>query len=184
MKENWWGSQLTDMTDDSTNSEPGTMKGHIIHVGEDGGVIRGADEAEYNFEFQDILANPHGKFGRDFVTWEVMFVPERGKAKQIIIVRVGVVESKVITLDGEENEKEQIIAGILAILFGGVGAHKFYLGYNTQGIIMLLMGTIGWMFIVPPLATFLIGFIEGVIYLTKNEQEFYDTYEAKKRPWF
>ena len=58
------------------------------------------------------------------------------------------------------------------------------IGYNTQGIIMLLMGTIAWMFIVPPLATFLISFIGGVIYPTKNEQEFYDTYEAKKRPWF
>ena len=184
MKENWWRSELAKTDDKTTDSETALMEGTVTYVGDGVGVILGADEAEYNFEFQDILANPHGKFGRDFVTWEVMFVPERSKAKQIVIVRVGVVESKVITLDGEENEKEQIIAGILAILFGGVGAHKFYLGYNTQGIIMLLMGTIGWMFIVPPLATFLIGFIEGVIYLTKNEQEFYDTYEAKKRPWF
>ena len=91
---------------------------------------------------------------------------------------------KVITLDGSEQKKHQIMAATLALLFGALGAHKFYLGYNTQGTIMLLMGTLGWFFLVPPFASFLIGLIEGVIYFRKNEQEFYDTYEAKQRAWF
>ena len=62
---NWWdprerlGSEiLSEVVDDSTNSEPGTMKGHITHVRKDVGVIRGADGAEYSFAIQDILANP------------------------------------------------------------------------------------------------------------------------------
>ena len=191
MKENWWdprerlGSEiLSEVVDDSANSEPGTMKGHIIHVGEDGGVIRGADGAEYSFALQDILANPHGKFGKWAELWEVSFLTKGDRATQIVIRRVGVGVYKVVTLDGSENEKNQIIAATLALLLGGLGAHKFYLGYNTQGIIMLLMGTLGWFFLVPPFASLLIGFIEAVIYFSKNEQEFYDTYEAKQRTWF
>ena len=57
VKGNWWdirerlGSEiLSEVVDDSTNSEPGTMKGHITHVGKDVGVIRGFDGAEYSFD--------------------------------------------------------------------------------------------------------------------------------------
>ena len=190
VKGNWWdirerlGSEvLSEVVDDSTDSEPGTMKGHITHVGKDVGVIRGFDGAEYSFAIQDILANPHGKFGRWAELWEVSFLPEGDRATQIVIRRVGVTY-KVITLDGSEHEKKQLMAATLALLFGALGAHKFYLGYNTQGTIMLLMGTLGWFFLVPPFASLLIGLIEAVIYFRKNEQEFYDTYEAKQRAWF
>ena len=113
----------------------------------------------------------------------VSFLPEGDRATQIVIRRVGVTY-KVITLDGSEQKKQQIVAATLALLFGALGAHKFYLGYNTQGTILFLMGTLGWFLLVPPLASFLIGLIEGVIYFRKNEQEFYDTYEAKQRAWF
>ena len=92
MKENWWDSRerleseiLSEVVDDSTNSEPGTMKGHITHVGKDVGVIRGADGAEYSFAIQDILANPHGKFGRWAALREVSFLPEGDRATQIVI---------------------------------------------------------------------------------------------------
>ena len=191
MKVNWWdprerlGSEiLSEVVDDSTNSEPGTMKGHITHVRKDVGVIRGADGAEYSFAIQDILANPHGKFGRWAELWEVSFLPKGDRATQIVISRVGVGTYKVITLDGSEQKKQQIVAATLALLFGALGAHKFYLGYNTQGTIMLLMGTLGWFLLVPPFASLLIGLIEAVIYFRKSEQEFYDTYEAKQRAWF
>ena len=30
----------------------------------------------------------------------------------------------------------------------------------------------------------IIGFIEGIIYLTKSDEEFYNTYQVGKRPWF
>ena len=35
------------------------------------------------------------------------------------------------------EESKRIIAGILGILLGSLGVHKFVLGYTTQGIIML-----------------------------------------------
>jgi TM2 domain-containing membrane protein YozV len=73
--------------------------------------------------------------------------------------------------------EKKIPAGILAILLGGLGIHKFYLGYTTAGIIQLLLGLcfgIGA----------IIGIVEGIIYLTKNDEEFYNTYIAGQKPWF
>ncbi len=77
---------------------------------------------------------------------------------------------------------KKVAAGVLAILLGGFGIHKFYLGYTTAGIIMLLVtlltcglgGTIIW----------IIGVIEGIIYLTKTDAEFVATYVTSKKEWF
>lgn len=85
---------------------------------------------------------------------------------------------------GGDNKK--ILAGILAIVLGGFGIHKFVLGYNKEGIIMLACtlvlgfltcGIAGWVI-------WLISLIEGIIYLTKSDEEFYNTYQVGKKPWF
>lgn len=75
----------------------------------------------------------------------------------------------------EDNKK--VIAGILAILLGYLGIHKFYLGYTKEGIIQLILG---FMFGIGGV----IGIIEGIIYLTKSDEEFYQTYQIGKRGWF
>jgi TM2 domain-containing membrane protein YozV len=36
-------------------------------------------------------------------------------------------------------EDEKVVAGVLALLFGGLGLHKFYLGRMKQGIVFLLL---------------------------------------------
>lgn len=76
------------------------------------------------------------------------------------------------------QENKKILAGVLALLLGGIGVHKFILGYTQAGIIQIVLSivTCGIAGIVP--------FIEGVIYLTKSDQEFYQTYQVNKRPWF
>lgn len=74
------------------------------------------------------------------------------------------------------DPSKKVTAGILAILLGGLGVHKFYLGYTTEGIIMILLLFCG----ISPI----IALIEGIIYLTKSDPEFYWTYEAAKKPWF
>jgi TM2 domain-containing membrane protein YozV len=89
---------------------------------------------------------------------------------------------------GGDNKK--ILVGVLAILFGQLGVHKFILGYQKEGIIMLVATVIGYAtmcfiigsFIV--MATAIIGLIEGIIYLTKSDAEFYNTYQVGKKPWF
>jgi TM2 domain-containing membrane protein YozV len=89
---------------------------------------------------------------------------------------------------GGDNKK--ILAGILGILFGSLGIHKFILGYNKEGIILLAITLLGYATTCIVVGAFffwipgLIGLIEGIIDLTKSDEEFYNTYQVGKKPWF
>jgi TM2 domain-containing membrane protein YozV/ribosomal protein L40E len=63
-----------------------------------------------------------------------------------------------------QGEKSKIVAGILALLLGGIGIHKFYLGRIGQGILYILFC---WTFIPS-----IIALIEGIIYLTMSDAKF------------
>ncbi len=60
--------------------------------------------------------------------------------------------------------KSKTTAGVLAILLGGLGIHKFYLGKAGLGILYLLFC---WTYIPS-----IIGIVEGIIYLTSNDHNF------------
>jgi TM2 domain-containing membrane protein YozV len=77
-----------------------------------------------------------------------------------------------------QQENKKILAGVLALLFGSLGIHKFILGYTKEGLIQLgiTVVTCGIAGIIP--------FIEGIIYLTKSDEEFYQTYQVGKKGWF
>ena len=86
---------------------------------------------------------------------------------------------------------KKIAAGICGILLGGFGVHKFILGFNTAGAIMLAVSLLcffgGCLLVVPIIGTVamqVIGLIEGIIYLTKTDAEFYQTYAVEKKEWF
>ena len=79
---------------------------------------------------------------------------------------------------GRDTENKKMIAGILAILIGSLGIHKFILGYNKEGIIQIILT-----FVTRGFAG-IIGLIEGIIYLTKSDEEFYNTYQVGKKGWF
>ena len=76
----------------------------------------------------------------------------------------------------------KIAAGICGILLGAFGIHKFVLGYTGAGLIMLLV-TLLTCFIASPI-THIIGVIEGILYLTKSDEEFVKTYVDQRREWF
>jgi TM2 domain-containing membrane protein YozV len=92
----------------------------------------------------------------------------------------------------KEFAGKKVAAGILGILLGGLGIHKFILGITTPAIIMLATtlatGVIGpFLCGLPWLATSamaIIGFIEGILYLTKSDEDFYRTYALQKKEWF
>jgi len=95
--------------------------------------------------------------------------------------------------DGIKNaggENKKILVGILSIIFGSLGVHKFILGYQKEGIILLVVTVIGYAtacFVIGYfllMATWVVGLIEGIIYLTKSDEEFYNTYQVGKKPWF
>ena len=80
---------------------------------------------------------------------------------------------------------KKLLVGILAIVLGSLGIHKFILGYQKEGIIMCVIGVIGWFICgIPTLAMWIIGLIEGIGYLTKTDEEFENTYIIGRKPWF
>lgn len=77
----------------------------------------------------------------------------------------------------EENAPSRIVVALLAIFLGWLGIHKFMLGNSTAGIIHVVatpcfgIGT-------------LIGFIEGILYALKSDEEFHQLYVVEKKAWF
>ena len=102
---------------------------------------------------------------------------------------------EVLSMDNNENptpapapssdEKQKIVAGLLAIFLGWLGIHKFYLGYQKEAIIMLCCGVLGFIICgIPTTVVSVIGLIEGILYLTKSDADFKATYVDNKKPWF
>jgi TM2 domain-containing membrane protein YozV len=80
------------------------------------------------------------------------------------------------------EESKRVIAGILAIILGPLGIHKFILGYTTQGVILLASTIITCG--IGAVITSIIGLVEGIIYLTKSDEEFVYMYQTNKKEWF
>ena len=88
--------------------------------------------------------------------------------------------------------EKKIAAGICGIVLGGLGIHKFVMGYTQEGVILLSVYLVSIILavvtcgIATPLVLLpsVIGIIEGIIYLTKSDEEFVQTYIVNKRPWF
>ena len=87
-------------------------------------------------------------------------------------------------------DNKKMLAGLLAIFLGTFGVHKFILGYNKEGIILLGIFLVSLPLTCIIIGAFtmyipgIIGLIEGIIYLTKSDEEFYNTYQVGKKPWF
>jgi TM2 domain-containing membrane protein YozV len=77
---------------------------------------------------------------------------------------------------------KKVIGGILAIILGGFGIHKFMLGYQKEGLIMLLVSVLSCFSLYPIMHV--IGIVEGIMYLTKSDEEFVRTYITDKKGWF
>jgi TM2 domain-containing membrane protein YozV len=81
----------------------------------------------------------------------------------------------------QDANGKKIAAGICGILVGSFGIHKFILGMNTAGLIMLFSTvlTCGLAAVV----FHFVGLIEGIMYLTKSDEEFYRVYIVGKKEW-
>ena len=81
-----------------------------------------------------------------------------------------------------EGQKSKLAAGLLAIFLGTLGIHKFYLGYTTEGIIMLCITLLSAGFL--GVVVEIISIIEGIIYLTMDDGTFVNTYVNGRKGWF
>ena len=81
-----------------------------------------------------------------------------------------------------ENQKSKMVAALLGIFLGCFGVHKFYLGYTKEAVIMLVISLLS----LGTLAAIveLIGFIEGIIYITKSDEDFQSIYVDGHKGWF
>jgi TM2 domain-containing membrane protein YozV len=161
-----------------TSGKDNTMRGQILDysVQTNSGTIAGGDGNRYYFTGTE---------------WRSPSVPTRGTAvdfeaegnqAKALYVAPGAVSTTGST-------KNKIAAGLLAIFLGGFGIHKFYLGFTGPGLVFLLLNTIGfavtWMLLfIPNLALGIIALVEGIIYLTKSDEEFEQLYVVQKKQWF
>lgn len=145
-------------------------KGYILDytVQTNSGIISGDDNQRYNFRGAD---------------WKETEPPRRGM--RVDFVAVGDAATEIYGGAAPAHAKSKIAAGLLAIFLGWLGIHKFYLEYTVPVIILLLCGTIGWItFGFLPFIVSIIGLIEGIIYLTKPDDQFDQEYVVQRKSWF
>jgi len=78
----------------------------------------------------------------------------------------------------EDTANKKMVAGLLGILLGAWGIHKFYLGMTMPGILQIVIT------IVTCGVGGIIGLIEGIIYLTKSDEDFHEMYVVDQKGWF
>lgn len=147
------------------------MKGKILdfNATTSQGVIAGEDGKRYNFDAAEWKSEGFAGAGL-----AVDFVAEGDAAKQLYMDKSIVPASS-----------KKVAAALLAFFFGAFGVHKFYLGYNKQGVIMLLTFLFGFILLgLPSIAIGIIAFIEFILYITKSDEDFEQTYVIGQRPWF
>jgi len=76
------------------------------------------------------------------------------------------------------QESKRVLAGILGIVLGNLGIHKFVLGYTKEGLLQIVLT-----FVTCGIGG-LVGLIEGIIYLTKSDEQFIQEYQVNKKGWF
>lgn len=108
------------------------------------------------------------------------------KDNQVVCVKCGVsLGSPSGSSFAGDGEKNKMMAFLLALFLGTIGVHKFYLGYNNAGIIMLVCGTIGWiLFAIPPMVMAVIALIEAITYISKTDADFKAVYVDNEKAWF
>ncbi len=149
------------------------MRGKVIAYSEiEGrGLISGDDGQRYGFSRAVLGSGSHARPGQ-----EVDFQATGSEATSVYVLGGGA---------GAGARKSKVAAGVLAILLAGLGIHKFYYGATGAGIVMLLVWLFGWILLgIPSVIMSLISIIEGIIYLTKSDEDFYETYEVGKKGWF
>ncbi|MFL6857306.1 MAG: TM2 domain-containing protein [Allosphingosinicella sp.] len=160
------------------------MKGQVLTYDQltAEGVISGENGERYSFSGIEWKSAPHQlRTGAG-----VDFAAEASLARAIYIVPAN--PAAPARYDG--TEKSPIAAGLLALFLGGLGIHKFYLGYTSEGVILLVATFLSWVTLIIGIGLiglFAIGVIclvEAIIYLTKSPEEFQSIYVDGRKPWF
>ena len=197
------------------------MIGQILDYSlqENSGVISGSDKVRYDFDGSDWRGDQAPARGMT-----VDFEVEGNCAKNVYPAleewelddpesKKNNIVAEVLAALEESDKKNKTVVGWLAIIVGGLGIHKFYLGFTIPGILYLLANAFllvvfeildlvkslrwieygaaeiiwyiiflffGFLFI----SIRIIAIIEGIIYLTKSDEDFEQLYVVEKKKWF
>lgn len=82
--------------------------------------------------------------------------------------------------------KKKSVAGILALLFGILGVHRFYLGQRFKGFLMIALFGIMMIATLEENAPFIIlpaiiGFIDAILFFVMPKEDFDDKFNTQKR---
>lgn len=146
------------------------MKGKVLDFKADAGVgvISAEDGQRYAFKA---------------VQWQSAIEVVVGMAVDFVAVD-GQAEAIYADVTLSSGASKKVAAALFAFFFGVFGVHKFYLGYTKQGVIMALAFLFGFILAgLPSLAVAIIAFIEFIIYITKSDADFEQTYVLNRRPW-
>jgi len=147
------------------------MKGKILEFNSESrkGVISGDDGKRYSLEITD---------------WKGSALPGSGK-KVDFSANGEKAEAVYADTQASEVSSKKIAAALFAFFLGAFGAHKFYLGYTKEGVIMLLVFLFGFILLgLPSVIIGIIAFVEFILYLVKSDEEFEQTYIIGKKAWF
>ena len=147
------------------------MKGRILdyNINKSSGIISGEDGGRYMFSNEEWKGDKSPA-----VNQMVDFAIDGDKAVAIYLDK-----------NSGNGGNARIVAALLAFFGGALGIHKFYLGCNTAGVIMLVLFFAGFALGgVPIFALQVIASIEFIIYLMKSNDEFQQIYIDNERCWF
>ncbi len=147
------------------------MKGKILEFNGDSrtGLISAEDGSRYNFAIDQWKSASLPKVGGR-VDFSI-----NGSDAEAIFAESGV----------SAGASKKIAAALFAFFLGSFGAHKFYLGYTKQGVIMLLVFLFGFILLgIPSMVIGIIAFVEFILYLVKSDEEFEKTYVEGRKAWF
>ena len=147
------------------------MRGQVLGVDTrtGDGIVSGDDGRRYAFKPADWAAR-----GEPAVGMQVDFEVHENRALTIFPVP-GTAPAPVgaaYPSEAEENDRNKLVAAVIAFLIGPLGIHRFYLGRVGSGIAMLLLSctVIGLLVTVPW------ALIDMVRYLVMTEREFAERY--------
>lgn len=152
------------------------MKGKVLGYDKatQSGIISGEDGKRYNFTKSD-WKSPNEPTANSTVDFEF----QGSNATDIYKV------ASHAGLDTSDVATKKWIAVALAFFFGFLGAHKFFLGYTKQGIIMVAVFLLGFILLgIPSGIIAVIAFVECIIYAIKPTDSFEETYIKNQRAWF
>lgn len=151
------------------------MKGKILDfsIQSSSGIISAEDGNRYNFNSSE---------------WKSTEAPT---VNQVVDFSIDGENATGVYLDSSAEEtsgkegKSKIVAALLAFFLGGLGIHKFYLGCNTAGVIMLVVWLVGWILLgIPSMIIGIIAFVEFIMYLIKSDADFKKIYVDNQKCWF